>query len=152
HEAARFAIDLWLRTEAAAKGFTIGQIWRPATATSGARATLREAVQQVALALVESLQAHDMFWKAATRVIALPTWGTEPTEAPDAPTWDYEALAQQARHDVGEITPLLDGVLEASLVARLVEQTACLESRLDDDLWVRIVYAFAASTRRGSTG
>ena len=37
HEAARFAIDLWLRTEALAKGFMVGQIWRPPTASAGAR-------------------------------------------------------------------------------------------------------------------
>ena len=36
HDAARFAIDLWLRTEAVAERFTVGQIWRPAT-TAAAR-------------------------------------------------------------------------------------------------------------------
>jgi hypothetical protein len=152
HEAARFAIDLWLRTEAVAKGFAVGQIWRPAAATAGARTTLREAVQQVVLAMIESLRAHDAFWKAANGVVPLRTWGSEPTEAPDAPSWDYEALGQQARHDVRQITPLLEGVLEARLIERLVEQVASGDSPLDDELWVRIVYAFAAATRRGSSG
>ena len=45
----RFAIDLWLRTEAVAERFTVGQIWRPATTAAGARTTLREAVHQVVL-------------------------------------------------------------------------------------------------------
>src|SRR4030095_7108518 len=67
-EAARFAIDLWLRTEAVAKGYHIGQIWRPSTATAGSRTTLRDAVQQVGLALVESLRAHDAFWTTANGV------------------------------------------------------------------------------------
>src|SRR6185295_11109683 len=56
-EAARFAIDLWLRTGAVAERFTVGQIWRPATTASGAGTTLREAVHQVVLALTESLRA-----------------------------------------------------------------------------------------------
>src|SRR3984885_8408975 len=43
HEAARFAIDLWLRTEAMAEGFGVGQIWRPATTAAGTRTTLRDA-------------------------------------------------------------------------------------------------------------
>ena len=152
HEAARFAIDLWLRTEAVAKGFTVGQIWRPSTGTPAARTTLREAVQQVVLALVESLRAHEVFWKAVDGVVQLPTWGTELTETPDAPSWDYEALGDQARQDVGEITPLLEGVLAAGLIAQVVEQMASPESPLDDELWVRIVYTFAAATRGGSTG
>jgi hypothetical protein len=152
HEVARFAIDLWLRTEAVADGFPVGQVWRPATAAAGARATLREAVQQVVLALVESLHAHASFWTAANGVAELRTWGHDPKETPDAPTWDYEALAQQARHDIIEIKPLLEEVLEAAVLARVVEEMSATALPLDDELWVRIVYAFAAATRRGSTG
>ena len=47
-DAARFAIDLWVRAEAVAEGFGVGQVWRPAT-TAGARTTLREAVHQVVI-------------------------------------------------------------------------------------------------------
>ena len=75
HEVARFAIDLWLRTEAVAEGFAVGQIWRPATTAAGARTKLREAVQQVVLALIESLRAHDSFWKATNGVVELPHVG-----------------------------------------------------------------------------
>jgi hypothetical protein len=150
-EVARFAIDLWLRTEAVAEGFPVGQIWRPAPTVAGAWTTLREAVQQVVLALIESLRAHDSFWRKVNGVVELRRWGTDPTESPDAPTWDYQALAEQARHDIGEIRPLLEEVLEASLLARIVEETSSLELDPDDDLWVRTVYAFAATTRRGPT-
>ena len=152
HEAARFAIDLWLRTEAIADGFTVGQVWRPATTAAGARTTLREAVQQVVLALVESLRAHESFWTAANGVAELRTWGADPREAPDAPTWDYEALAQQARHDIIEIKPLLEEVLDADVLARVVEEISAPGRPLDDELWVRIVFSFAAATRRGPTG
>jgi glucosylglycerate synthase len=152
HEVARFAIDLWLRTEAVADGFAVGQIWRPAITTTGARTKLREAVQQVVLALVESLRAHDFFWKATNGVVDLRTWGDDPNEAPDAPTWDYEALAEQARHDIVEISPLLGEVLEADVLARVVGEISAPTLRLDDELWVRIVYAFAAATRRGPAG
>jgi glucosylglycerate synthase len=147
HDAARFAIDLWLRTEAVADGFAVGQIWRPLRPTGGTRTKLREAVHQVVLALVESLRAHDSFWKAANGVMELRTWGSAPKETPDAPIWDYQALAEQARHDIGEIRPLLEEVLEPGLLARVVEISAS-DLPLDDELWVRIVYAFAAATRR----
>ena len=42
---------------------------------TGARTTLREAVQQVVLSLVESLRAHHSFWLAANGVTDLRTWG-----------------------------------------------------------------------------
>jgi hypothetical protein len=149
HEAARFAIDLWLRTEAVARGFAVGQIWRPAPTVAGARTKLREAVQQVVLALIESLRAHDSFWRTANGVVELRRWGTDPQDSPDAPTWDYQGLAEQARHDIGEIRPLLEEVLEPPLLARIVEETSSPELHSDDELWVRTVYALAAAARRG---
>jgi hypothetical protein len=152
HEVARFAIDLWLRTEAMARGFLVGQIWRPLTTVAGARAKLREAVQQVVLAVVESLQAHDSFWTTADGVVQLRTWGNDPNEAPYPPAWDYEAMAEQARHDIGEIRPLLEEVLEKDLLARMIGEVSAPILAVDDELWVRIVYAFASATRHGRTG
>jgi glucosylglycerate synthase len=152
HEVARFAIDLWLRTEAVAERFALGQIWRPAPAVAGARTTLREAVQQVVLALIESLRVHPSFWKATNGIAPLPTWGNDLEETPDAQMWDYDALAGQARHDVGEIRPLLEEVLDPSLLARVVEETSSPELHSDDELWVKTVYAFAAAARRGQPG
>jgi hypothetical protein len=150
HEAARFAIDLWLRTEALAKGFNVGQIWRPATTAAGARTTLREAVRQVVLSLVESLQAHESHWLRVEGIAEVRTWGTEPVVPPDAATWDYQALGEQARHDILEIKPLLEEVLAPDLSARLMDDGGA-STRLDDELWVRSAYAFAAATRLGRT-
>ena len=134
HEVARFAIDLRLRTEAIAQGVAIGQIWRPPPMGAGARTTLREAVQQVVLALIESLRAHASFWTATSGIAPLSIWGTEPAEIPDAQPWDYEAVAGQARHDIGEIHPLLEEVLDSSLLARIIGEVSASELRSDDEL------------------
>lgn len=149
HDVARFATDLWLRTEAVARGFPLGQIWRPVTTGAGARTKLREAVQQIVLATIESLRAHDTFWTSTNGVAPLPTWGTDPKQAPPASTWDYEALAAEASQDLGEIKPLLSEVLDTDLMARVVNDGAGSVPQLSNELWVRIVYAFAASARRG---
>jgi glucosylglycerate synthase len=149
HEAARFAIDLWLRTEAVAEGFTVGQIWRPATTAAGTRTTLREAVRQVVVSLIESLRAHESFWLKADGMTKLRTWGTDPVEMPEAATWDYQALAEQARHDIVEIRPLLEEVLEPDVFARVMDASSNGGVQLDDEVWVRSVYAFAAATRLG---
>ena len=149
HEAARFAIDLWLRTEAVAEQFRVGQIWRPAGTAAGGRTTLREAVRQVVLSLVESLRAHESYWQRADGIMELRTWGTEPAVLPDPPSWDYQALGEQARHDLIEIQALLEEVLEPDLVSGLISDSG--PPPLDDELWVRSVYAFAAATRLGRT-
>lgn len=151
HEAARFGIDLWLRTEALAKRFMVGQIWRPAITGAGARTTLREVVRQVLLSLVESLRAHESHWLKADGIAKLRTWGTEPAVLPDAATWDYQALGEQARRDILEIKPLLEEVLEPDLFARLMDDSPGASASLDDELWVRSVYAFVAATRLGQT-
>jgi len=151
-EAARFAIDLWLRMEAVAEGFSIGQIWRPLTLTTGARTTVREAVHQVVVSAIESLRSHDVFWLRAGSVAELCCWGSDPVAIPEGPTWDYQALAQQARHDIVEIKELLGTVLEPELLARLLDANDGASPMPDDELWVQIVYAFAAATRQGRAG
>ena len=151
-EAARFAIDFWLHMEAVAEGFSIGQIWRPLTPTAGARTTVREAVHQVVVSAIESLRAHDVFWLRTVGVAGLCSWGTDPVAIPEGPTWDYQALALQARHDLVEIKELLGTVLEPELVARLLDAREGASPVPNDELWVRIVYAFAAATHQGRTG
>jgi hypothetical protein len=152
HDTVRFAIDLWLRTEAVAERYTVGQIWRPATTAAGARTTLREAVHQVVLSLVESLRAHESFWLKANGITTLRTWGSDPMVAPDVVTWDYQALADRARHDIGEIEALLQDVLEPGVFAKILNDSAGVGVPLQDELWVRIVYAFAAGARQGRIG
>jgi hypothetical protein len=151
HDIGRFAIDLWLRTEAIANGVAIGQIWRPAATTGSVRTTLRQAVQQVTLSLFESFRAHATFWRAADGLVPLRTWGTDPQIVPDPPTWDHAAMAEQARHDLTEIKALLETVLDPPVLARVFEDVSAPAFRLDDDLWAAIVYAFAGASRRGST-
>lgn len=149
HEAARFAIDLWLRTEALAERFAVGQIWRPVSTTAGARTTLREAVRQVVLSLIESLRAHQAYWLKVNGIADLRTWGGDPVVLPEVAAWDYQSLAEHARRDIVEIEPLLEGVLGADLFAGLMVDNAGARAGLDDEPWVRSVYAFVAATRLG---
>jgi hypothetical protein len=149
HESARFAIDLWLRTEAAAERFPIGQIWRPMPTPAGSRTTLRDVVHQVVLAVIESLRAHESFWRNANAVSDLRTWGSDPGPIPDIASWDYQALADQARRDIIEITPLLEDVLDPGLFVGVMDNVNGAGPRLDDELWVRTVYGFATAIQHG---
>jgi glucosylglycerate synthase len=149
HESARFAIDLWLRTEAAAERFPVGQIWRPMATAAGSRATLRDVVHQVVLAVIESLRAHESFWRNANAISELRSWGTDSGVVPDLMPWDFQALAEQARRDIVEITPLLEDVLDPGLFVRVMDNANGAGPRLDDELWVRTVYGFATAIQHG---
>ncbi len=149
-DGARFAIDLWLRTEALAGRFPVGQIWRPAPAGGSSATTLQQAVRQILLSLALTLRAHQDFWRQAEGVATLPTWGTDRDQG-GFTEWDYLALAQRATHDLAEIRPLLEGTLEPALVTALVEDTTAAEPTFHDELWVRLVYAFCTKAHgRGS--
>jgi glucosylglycerate synthase len=149
HESARFAIDLWLRTEAAAERFPVGQIWRPATTPTGSRTTLRDVIHQVVLSVVGSLRAHESYWLKANAIAELRTWGVDPVVVPDVSLWDYQALAEQARRDITEIKPLLEDVLEPGLFVGVMDNASGTTARLDDELWVRTVYGFATAIQHG---
>ena len=90
------------------------------------------------------------FWRKTNGIAELHTWATDPIAVPDAATWDYRALAEQARHDIGEIRALLEDVLEPDVMTRVLADGAGVP--IDDELWVRIVYAFAAATHQGRAG
>jgi hypothetical protein len=149
HESARFAIDLWLRTEAAAERFPIGQVWRPVPTAAGSRTTLRDVVHQVVLAVIESLRAHESYWRNANAVSELRTWGADPVVMPEVTPWDYQALAEQARRDIVEIRPLLEDVLDPGLFVGVMDNANGAGPRLDDELWVRTVYGFATAIQHG---
>jgi hypothetical protein len=106
-------------------------------------------VRQVVLSLLECLSAHESFWSTAKGVTRLDTLGSDPILLPDHATWDYQALADQARHDIGEIEPLIRAVLTPEVAACVMAQTSSPYPPLDDELWVRVVYAFIAAIRSG---
>jgi glucosylglycerate synthase len=116
---------------------------------AGSRATLRDVVHQVVLAVIESLRAHESFWRNANAISELRSWGTDPGVIPDIGPWDYQALAEQARRDIVEITPLLEDVLDPGLFVRVMDNANGAGPRLDDELWVRTVYGFATAIQHG---
>lgn len=147
---ARFGIDLWLRTEAVAGGFRLGQIWQPPPAAGqpSARATLREAVHQVMAALFDTLAWHAAFWPGRQSVERLPAWGTDAGPDPAEPAWDVEALAAEARANVRDLLPLLERALGAENAAALAAAAEADPPALGDDLWVACVWECLVASRR----
>ena len=72
---------------------------------------------------------------------------------PDPPTWDYEALARAGASGHRRNQRRSSRKCSSRRFSREWSTTSRAPAfGLDDELWVRIVYAFAAATRRGSTG
>jgi glucosylglycerate synthase len=149
-DAATFAIDLWLRTEAISQQFPLDQIWRPATAPA-ATTTLRQAIRQILISLIAALTAHESFWRTTSDVTKLRTWGSDQDGHQTAAEWDYATLEQQARDDLAEIQPLLESVLAPPVLSRLMELVAAGDPPLDDEMWIRSVYDFLSAAHRGRT-
>jgi hypothetical protein len=150
-DVAQEGIDLWLGTTALAQGFRVGQVSRPSpvgVAASGPRATLREAVQQVVLALFDCLAAHETFWIGRTTIERLPTWGVEGDPPPDPPHWDVQSLADQAREGIRGLQPLLQSVLVPSTLDVLAGAIEAPVLEVADEVWVSAVYEFAGASRR----
>jgi hypothetical protein len=147
---ARFGIDLWLRTEAVAGGFRLGQIWQPppAPGQSPARATLREAVHQVMVALLDTLAWHAAFWPGRQGVERLPAWGTDTGPEPAEPVWDVAALAAEARANVRDLLPLLERALGSEHAAALAAAVEADPPAFGDDLWIGCVWECLVASRR----
>ena len=76
--------------------------------------TLREAVRQVVLSLIVSLRAHEVVLEDGQRRRPTAHLGRRSrTACPTPRPGTTQALAEQARHDIGEIRPLLEEVLDA---------------------------------------
>ena len=95
---------------------------RPA---AGARTTLREAVQQIVLSLVESLRAHDSFWRSANGVAELPHVGRRSTGDARRRRHGTTRRSPSRRATTSPRSrPLLEGVLEPALLARLLDDVS----------------------------
>ena len=149
-DVARFAIDLWLRTEAVAQAFAIGQIRRPAATVAGAHTRLREAVQQVVLALIESLRAHESFWSQANGVVELRSVGHRSDGRARRASLGLPESGRPGppRHRRDQ-TAARGGARREACSRASPRRLADPEPLSDDELWVTIVYAFVAAAHRG---
>jgi len=148
-EGLRPGIDLWLRTTAVARGFRVGQVWRPArTAPTRAqrRPTLRHTVEEVTRALFECLAAHDAHWRGDLPHVELSSWGTEPPPPAEPPIWDPQPMLDEARRGLHQLEPLLARMLRPDTMSAIAHAAATPGAGLDDEAWVAAAYELAAAS------
>jgi len=144
-------VDVWMATEALAKGF------RPAQAALGPRLigpsrkrpTLPDVFQQVMDAVCACLEMHDSYWPARGAADPVPCFGTLNGAVVPGPRPDVGAMAEAFARDVEALHPVLRTILSEPTLAG-VTAAAATPARLvyDDDLWAATVFEFLLAYHR----
>lgn len=148
-ETLRPGIDLWLRATAIARGFRIGQVWRPSRTVpppAQRRPTLRQTVEEVTRALFECLASHESHWRNGIRPVELSSWGTEPPPPAEPPHWDPQPMLDEAQQGLRDLEPLLARMLRPATLSAVARAAASPGAGLDDDAWVAATYELAAAS------
>ena len=87
-------------------------------------------------------------WRAVTAVPEALTLNQAIAPAPSRLCFDVDACVRASREGVEALQPVLKDVLRAQTLASL--QAAGHSARIDDALWVRIVYEFVTGAGRAT--
>jgi hypothetical protein len=150
---ARYGIDLWLTSAALAGGFGCAQapLGPRVHVTSGPRPGLPEVFRQVVGSLFACLEMHESYWLRREIAEPVPIFGTGPDAPLDAPGVDPAPMVQQFRVGVRDLAPVLQGILGASTLERVVA-AAQSDGRVHypDDLWTSTMVEAAAAYRHNA--
>jgi len=144
-------VDLWLATEALAKGF------RPAQAAVGPRLVgpsrkrpaLPDVFQQVLDAVCACLELHDGYWLMRGQADAVPCFGTMGGAVDIGPRPDVAGMAVAFARDVAALHPVLATILSGPTLAGVTLASAAPSRlRYDDDLWAATVFEFVLAYHR----
>jgi hypothetical protein len=148
-DVARYGIDIWMTLTAMAEGFRIGQSYLGAKLhdAKDPGADLTAMFRQVVSSLFGLMETYETVWQKVESSEPVPMFGLPFDVGLEPIPVDVERMTrafQQGLRDLGDIyrsfltPPTLEG-LAASAGA------AGDDFRVSDDLWVRLVYEFAAA-------
>lgn len=150
---ARPGVELWLTATALAGGFTPGQAFlgtRTLTPPPAARPALSAIFPQYIGALFSCLGDHTG-WLRTTGSERVPVIGDVGDRTAPAPQMDPAAVGQSFGPDVKALRSILESILAPETFATLwnMADSDASGQPFDDDLWVAIVYDFAAAHHAG---
>ena len=146
---AQYGLDPWLGALAALEGFRLAQSrLHTQHASLRGQAELSEVFRQVVGSVFSVISAESARWRAVTEVREVPTLGQAIAPAPSRLCFDVDACVRASREGVEALQPVLKDVLRAQTLASL--QAAGHSARIDDALWVRIVYEFVTGAGRAT--
>jgi hypothetical protein len=148
-EAVRLGAATWMVIEAMGAGFKTCQSYLgPKLRTeAGTTGDVVSAIRQTVGTMFWCLDANPVAWSERTGSEKVPTFGSDHELTEEPIRTNRKRLLELFRNGVGELAPMLSQILcTETLVA--VQAAAALgddEFHLDGDVWVKILYDFAAA-------
>jgi len=143
--------EVWMTVTAVTSGFRFCQSFLGPRPVLGSSPDLVTAVRQTVGGLFRCMESTESFWIDRTGCEAVPSFGPE-HELSDKPApGDREIALERYRNGVNELSEMLAIILQEETF-REIRQIASLQDadfRMEDALWVKVVYEFAASCHLG---
>jgi hypothetical protein len=147
---ARVGIDLWVTSEALAKGFRCCQAGLSPHQPGASRAGFGELFEQVVRSCFACLERHVPYWLDRRGSEPLPLTSPPPPLTFERPAVDGTRLTQGFARDVQNLQSVLEYILSHDTLVSL-ERMAEMgpQLRYPDGLWVATVYEFLLAYRSG---
>lgn len=151
-DVARYGIDIWMTTSAVANGFRVCQSFLGAKIhdAKDPGADLSAMLYQVVGATLNLMQTYEDVWKSTQTSIAVPTFGFEYAVGLEPISVNVERMIDKFSLGIKELMPIWEQVLPRSVVEFLTGAASLgkEEFHIPDEIWVEIIYSFAASAHR----
>jgi hypothetical protein len=153
-ELADAGIDMWIGSDAVANGFRVCEavLGVRTTAPRPDQPELSTAIQQVVGSLFRDLDAHQEFWQRTRGSQMVPVFGTPPAVTLPAPEIGVERLVESYRLGYDALHEIWAWIVPPRTILRLRRLAAEPPDRFqfEDDLWVQVIYDFAAAHRQAA--
>jgi glucosylglycerate synthase len=153
-EAVRLGPATWMAIEAVSVGFKTCQAYLgPKSRTeAGATGDAVSAIQRTVGTLFWCLDANPAAWSERTGSEVVPTFGSDGQLIEEPVRTNRKRLFELFRNGVSELSQIVSQILQPETLAA-VQAAAALDAgklQFEDELWVRVVYDFAASYHRSA--
>jgi hypothetical protein len=148
-DVARYGIDIWMTLTAMAEGFKVGQSYLGAKLhdAKDPGADLTAMFRQVVSSLFGLMETYEAVWQKVESSEPVPMFGLPFDVGLDPIPVDVERMKKAYQQGLRD----LDGIYRSFLTPHTIDgltaaaQNTGDEFRVDDGLWVRVVYEFAAA-------
>lgn len=148
-DVARFGIDIWMTTTAICGGFNLCQAYLGAKLhdPKDPASDLSAMLVQVLGTVFSLMETHEDAWQASGATRDVPMFGFRYDVGLDPVRVDVNRMIAHYRRGVADLTGIWRSVFDQADLGRLCDAASRDDRRfrIDDDLWIRIVYGLAAA-------
>jgi hypothetical protein len=148
-DVARYGIDIWMTLTAMAEGFKVGQSYLGAKLhdAKDPGADLTAMFRQVVSSLFGLMETYEAVWQKVESSEPVPMFGLPFDVGLDPIPVDVERMKRAYQQGLRDLDDIYRSFLSAATIEGLTAaaQNTGDDFRVDDGLWVRLVYEFAAA-------